>query len=79
MGSKFFILNMYAYHTTYLIIVCNGQTIDWNLIDCLYQKNFNPDSGISFVPKLKREHVFLTSFSKMRVDLATQVSLSMHL
>lgn len=54
---------------------CNGQAIDWNLIVRLYQKNLNPDSGVFLVPKLKREHVFLTSFSKMRVDLATQVSL----
>ena len=30
--------------------------------------------GIYLVPKLKREHVFLTNFSKMRVDLAAQVS-----
>lgn len=30
-------------------------------------------SGLSIVPKLKYEHVYLTSFSKMRVDLAAQV------
>ena len=30
--------------------------------------------GLSLVPKLKREHVQLTSFSRMRVDLAAQVS-----
>ena len=29
--------------------------------------------GISLIPKLKLEHVKLTSFSKMRVDLAAQV------
>ena len=29
--------------------------------------------SLSLVPKLKYEHVFLTSFSKMRVDLAAQV------
>lgn len=29
--------------------------------------------GVSLVPKLKYEHIYLTSFSKMRVDLAAQV------
>ncbi len=28
---------------------------------------------MAIVPKLKFEHIYLTSFSKMRVDLATQV------
>ncbi len=32
--------------------------------------------GLALAPKLKREHVYLTSFSKMRVDLATQVTSS---
>lgn len=30
--------------------------------------------GLALVPKLKYEHVYLTSFSRMRVDLAAQVS-----
>ena len=30
--------------------------------------------GLSLLPKLKYEHVHLTAFSKMRVDLAAQVS-----
>ena len=29
--------------------------------------------GLSLVPKLKLEHLQLTSFSKMRVDLAAEV------
>jgi hypothetical protein len=29
--------------------------------------------GLSLLPKLKYEHVHLTAFSKMRVDLAAQV------
>ena len=29
--------------------------------------------GLSLIPKLKFEHIHLTSFSKMRVDLAAQV------
>ena len=31
-------------------------------------------AGLALVPKLKYEHIHLTSFSKMRVDLATQVA-----
>ena len=34
-------------------------------------------AGLRLVPKLKYEHVHLTNFSKMRVDLAAQVS-SLH-
>lgn len=29
--------------------------------------------GLTILPKLKYEHISLTSFSKMRVDLAAQV------
>ena len=29
--------------------------------------------GLQLAHKLKREHVYLTSFSRMRVDLAVQV------
>jgi len=29
--------------------------------------------GITIMPKLKREHIELTSYSRMRVDLAAQV------
>ena len=31
------------------------------------------DSGLLLLPKLKTEHLFLTSYSRMRVDLAAQV------
>lgn len=39
----------------------------------LYRLQRSP-TGTSLVPKLKFEHIALTSFSKMRVDLAAQVS-----
>ena len=29
--------------------------------------------GLSLVPKLKYEHIYINSFAKMRVDLAAQV------
>ena len=31
-------------------------------------------SGLSLVPKLRKDHVYLTSYSKMKVNLAVQVS-----
>lgn len=34
--------------------------------------------GLTCLPKLKYEHTALTSFSKMRVDLAAQVYMYMH-
>ena len=37
------------------------------------QDDMGKGSGGTIVPKLKREHIKLTSFSKMRVDLAAQV------
>lgn len=58
------------------LIFINGSSIDWNLIVQLYQRNLGVRTntpGLSLVPKLKFEHVYLTSFSKMRVDLAAQV------
>ena len=39
----------------------------------LYEKDAGKVSGIAMVPKLSYEHIHLTSFSKMRVDLAAQV------
>ena len=35
-----------------------------------YLYGTDPESGARMVPKLKYEHVYLTPFSKMRVDLA---------
>lgn len=34
-----------------------------------------PSNELSLVPKLKREHIYFSSFSRMRVDLAVQVSI----
>jgi len=39
----------------------------------LYESN-RSDSGLTLIPKLKFEHLHLTNFSKMRVDLAAQVN-----
>ena len=39
----------------------------------MYSKDAGKGSGLAMIPKLKYEHIHLNSFSKMRVDLATQV------
>ena len=59
------------------ILKCNGSYIDWSFVVELYKRNLGASTstpGLSLVPKLKYEHVYLTSFSKMRVDLAAQVN-----
>ena len=56
---------------------CNGQNIDWQLLIELYKANAGRVSetpGVSIVHKLKYEHLHLTNFSKMRVDLPVQVN-----
>ena len=45
-------------------------------IEQLYHMDSGTQSstpGLSLVPKLKYEHIYLNSFAKMRVDLAAQV------
>jgi hypothetical protein len=42
-------------------------------LEDLYRCDTGKGSGLALVPKLKYEHIYLTSFSKMRVDLAAQV------
>ena len=39
----------------------------------LYSRDTDPGMGVRLIPKIKMEHIKLTSFSKMRVDLAAQV------
>ena len=57
----------------------NGQFILWSHLRDLYNKLStvaSQSSGLTLVQKLKREHIHLTSFSRMRVDLAAQVHIS---
>ncbi len=54
----------------------NGRQISWQHLQDLYSEGsgaVKDAPGLSIVPRLKYEHIFLTSFSKMRVDLAAQV------
>ena len=52
----------------------DGCYISWQHLVSLYNKDKGKGSGLSLVPKLKFEHIHLSSFSRMRVDLAAQVS-----
>ena len=64
---------MYSIIIFFLISQNNGHDISWKHLEDLYQDDMGKGSGVTIVPKLKREHIKLTSFSKMRVDLAAQV------
>ena len=60
-----------------LNIQCNGKELRWRHIVDLYYRNMGAvksTPGLSLLPKLTYEHIMLTSFSKMRVDLAAQVN-----
>lgn len=55
-----------------LFIQNNGKEIKWGHLWSLYYRN-RTSTGMTFVGKLKWEHIKLNSFSKMRVDLAAEV------
>ena len=51
------------------------EDISWRHLEQLYKEDTSSSgSGLRRVPKLKYEHVYLTSYSKMWVDLAAQVN-----
>ena len=59
------------------MIFLNGQYIAWDQVRSLYQQlstMYVNSGGLTLLPKLKLEHVNLTSFSCLRMDLAAQVS-----
>ena len=51
---------------------CNGMQISWGSVRNLYYMTLKSEE-LTFLPKLRFEHVDLTAFSKMRVDLAAQI------
>ena len=70
------------YQQNYQWCDCNtqkdGYYISWQHLVNLYESDKGKGSGLSLVPKLKFEHIYkLSSFSKMRVDLAAQVRMMM--
>ena len=56
-----------------LLPQCQGKDLSWSHIVALYLRNGGAATGLNLIPKLKYEHVYLTSHSKMQVDLAAQV------
>eukprot|EP00731_Ephydatia_muelleri_P035362 Em0117g3a len=52
---------------------CRGKIITWDHLKWVYNVDTAQGAGLRLLPKLKLEHINLTSFSKMRVDLAAQV------
>ena len=77
-GNTKAIVHMILYTNTHFYspnMQCNWQNIWWDYIK-LYERNIGAITetpGLSMVPKLKYEHIRLT-FSKMRVDLAAEVT-----
>ena len=72
------VVNQHLYNTLYFTFdsQCNGMPMPWSHVEKLYKEDTRADlttSGLHLVPKLKFEHIYLSSFSKMRVDLAAQV------
>ncbi len=61
-----------------ILVQINGQHIVWKQLWDLFGKisgTRDSSCGLSLLPKLKQEHLKLTSFSRMRVDLAAQVTI----
>lgn len=53
----------------------NGQDISWKWIEHLFlSENTTDTPGVRMCHKLTRDHVWLNSFTRMRVYLAAQVS-----
>lgn len=50
----------------------NGKHISWQHLRDLYRK-CQTETGLTIIKKIKWEHLVLTSYSRMRVDLAVQV------
>ena len=58
------------------ILQVNGKHIEWRQLWEIYEKISSmsiQSQGLTLAPKLKFEHLKLTSYSRMRVDLAAQV------
>ena len=68
--------NLWVSQLSFTIFQKNGKNIYWQHLVHLYDKDRGKGTGLALVPKLKFEHLHLTSFSKMRVDLAAQVIIS---
>ena len=65
----------YVYYKQGFYLLCGILTsaMEWGHLTKLYNMNRSKTFGLSLIPKLKYEYISLTSFSKMRMDLAVQV------
>ena len=45
----------------------------WSHVKKFYNEDYSAAMGLRMVPKLKYDHLHISSFSAMRVDLAAQV------
>ena len=67
---------MYTVLLSDFVVKIDGKDIRWSHLLQLYEAQvgmISNSSGLALLPKLSIEHVQLTSFSRMRVDLAAQV------
>ena len=68
---------MLAINFVFVYMQKDGNYISWSHITALYDKS-RFSSGLSMIPKLKKEHIYLNSYSRMRVNLAAQVSIKIN-
>ena len=77
-------LTLFYSHTfVYIILYCDimqirGKNISWQHLCTLYQAKVSMmqrSNGLYLLKKLSKEHIDLTSYSRMRVDLAAEVSI----
>ena len=67
---------MKIFYTLFWFLQINGMEISWQHLVRVYEANTGQHTdtpGLVLLPKVKYEHIHLTSYSKMRVDLAAQV------
>ena len=61
----------------FCILQKNGQFISWKAIESLYLSETEKSSpGIRLCHKLSSDHIWLNSYTRMRVNLAAQVCIS---
>ena len=73
MGETFIYISKEGLYVVFIVILQFHHPISWSHIVELFMASRHNIESLTVVPKLKYEHVFLTSFSKMRVDLVAQV------
>lgn len=69
-GSYIWVSTVIVVINALIIIQCKGKDILWSHLMRLYHRDAGagrPAPGLAMAKKLKREHAYLTSFSKIRV------------